>query len=53
MKSRIYLEKLLPQDANTDPDNTASRKILLKNGFTSEKVCRIDGLASEIFGRKM
>ena len=39
--------------ANTDPDNSASRKILLKNGFTSEKVGRINGLPSEIFGREM
>jgi len=39
--------------ANTDPDNIASRKILLKNGFTSEKVGRIDGLPSEIFGREL
>ncbi len=39
--------------ANTDPKNTASRKILLKNGFISEEVGVIDGLPSEIFGRKM
>jgi len=39
--------------ANTDPQNIASRKILLKNGFVSEEVGMIDGLPSEIFGRKM
>jgi len=39
--------------AITDPDNTASRKILLKNGFASEEVGKIDGLPSEIFGRKL
>ena len=39
--------------ANTDPDNMASRKILLKNGFVSEEVGQIDGLPSEIFGRKV
>ena len=37
--------------AITDPDNIASRKILLNNGFTSEEVGEIDGLASEVFGR--
>jgi len=39
--------------ANTDPNNVASRKILMKNGFTSEEVGVIDGLPSEIFGRKL
>jgi len=33
-----------------DPDNTASRKILIKLGFASEKKGMIDGLPSEIFG---
>jgi hypothetical protein len=37
--------------AITDPDNIASRKILLNNGFVSEEVGEIDGLASEVFGR--
>jgi len=32
-----------------DPVNTASRKILLNNGFVSEKKGVIDGLPSEIF----
>jgi ribosomal-protein-alanine N-acetyltransferase len=39
--------------AITDPQNIASRKILLRNGFVSEELGEIDGLPSEIFGRKM
>ena len=39
--------------AITDPDNIASRKILLKNGFVSEEVGKIDGLPSEVFGREV
>jgi RimJ/RimL family protein N-acetyltransferase len=39
--------------AITDPQNIASRKILIKNGFISEKLGEVDGLPSEIFGRKM
>ncbi|KZD29259.1 Acetyltransferase GNAT family [Bacillus cereus] len=31
-----------------DPNNIPSRKILLSVGFTSEKVCEIDGLPGEI-----
>ncbi|MBX0355637.1 GNAT family N-acetyltransferase [Bacillus toyonensis] len=31
-----------------DPNNIPSRKILLNFGFTSEKVCEIDGLPGEI-----
>ena len=31
-----------------DPNNIPSRKILLHVGFTSEKVCEIDGLPGEI-----
>lgn len=37
--------------AITDPQNMASRKILLKNGFSSEKVYALEGLPSELFGR--
>lgn len=36
--------------ANVDPDNMASRRILINNGFTSEMLGVIDGLPSEIFG---
>ena len=39
--------------ANIDPDNMASRKILLRMGFVSEELGVIDGLPSEIFGRKL
>lgn len=31
-----------------DPKNIASRKILINNGFTSDRVCEIDGLPGEI-----
>ncbi len=31
-----------------DPNNLASKKILLNNGFISEKICEIDGLPGEI-----
>ena len=34
--------------ANIDPNNEASRKILVNNGFKSEKVGEIDGLPGEI-----
>ncbi|OZI10470.1 GNAT family N-acetyltransferase [Bacillaceae bacterium SAS-127] len=34
-----------------DPDNIPSRKILIKQGFTSEKVCEMDGLPGEILSR--
>lgn len=36
-----------------DPNNIASKKILLKNGFHSEQVCEIDGLPGEILSRMM
>ena len=39
--------------ANTDPNNAASRKILINNGFASEKTGVIECLPSEIFGRKL
>ena len=34
-----------------DPENIPSRKILIKQGFTSEKICEIDGLPGEILGK--
>lgn len=34
-----------------DPKNIPSRKILLKQGFTSEKLCEIEGLPGEILSR--
>ncbi|WP_048601851.1 GNAT family N-acetyltransferase [Rubeoparvulum massiliense] len=36
-----------------DPKNTASRKILLRNGFIFEKACEINGLQGEIFVREL
>ena len=39
--------------ALVDPANTASRKILLRLGFNSEKKGQMDGLPTEIFGRKL
>lgn len=36
-----------------DPKNIASKKILLDIGFISEKLCEIDGLPGEIFGRSI
>ena len=36
-----------------DPKNIASKKILLKNNFISEKMCEIDGLPGEILSRTM
>ena len=36
-----------------DPENTASRNVLLKNDFVSEKVCDIDGLPGEILYKKL
>jgi len=36
-----------------DPKNIASKKILLKNNFISEKICEIDGLPGEILSRTM
>lgn len=36
-----------------DPDNIASRKILIKQGFVSEIICEIDGLPGEILSKKL
>ncbi|KAA0955399.1 GNAT family N-acetyltransferase [Sporosarcina sp. ANT_H38] len=36
-----------------DPDNIASRKILIKRGFISEKICEFDGLPGEILSKKL
>jgi len=36
-----------------DPKNIASKKILLNNGFISEKLCEIDGLPGEILSKTM
>ena len=39
--------------AYVDPNNIASRKILLRLGFISEKIGEIGGLPTEVFGRKL
>lgn len=36
-----------------DPNNTASRKILINNRFISDMVCEIDGLPGEILSMKI
>ncbi|WML32804.1 GNAT family N-acetyltransferase [Clostridium sp. OS1-26] len=36
-----------------DPNNIPSRKILINNGFVSDKVCEIDGLPGEILSMKI
>lgn len=36
-----------------DPNNIASRKILINNGFTSDRICEIDGLPGEILSMKI
>ncbi len=34
-----------------DPKNIASKRILLNNGFISQKLCKIDGLPGEILSK--
>jgi [ribosomal protein S5]-alanine N-acetyltransferase len=55
-------EILIQQAANTtlkrltaiiDPNNLPSRKILIKKGFISEKLCEIEGLPGEILSKKL
>lgn len=36
-----------------DPNNIPSRKILINNGFVSDKICEIDGLPGEILSMKI
>lgn len=36
-----------------DPKNLSSRKILIKQGFVSEKLCEIEGLPGEILSKKL
>ncbi|QUI23438.1 GNAT family N-acetyltransferase [Vallitalea pronyensis] len=49
-KSIKQLDKLV---AIIDPANIPSRKILIKNGFKSDKLCEIDGLPGEILSMKV
>jgi ribosomal-protein-alanine N-acetyltransferase len=57
--TKILLEKaektgmLKKLTAIIDPENTASKNVLLKNGFISEKFSEIDGLPGEILGKKL
>ncbi|WP_026909331.1 GNAT family N-acetyltransferase [Paucisalibacillus globulus] len=36
-----------------DPENIPSRKILINQGFISEKICEIDGLPGEILSKSI
>ncbi|RLL48284.1 N-acetyltransferase [Oceanobacillus piezotolerans] len=36
-----------------DPENKASRKILINQGFISEKICVLDGLQGEILSKSL
>lgn len=40
-------------NAIIDPNNIASRRILINNGFVSEKVCEIDRLPGEILKKSL
>lgn len=57
--AKLMLEKAINEKslkkivAIIDPNNKASRKILLNNEFVSEKVCEIDGLPGEILSKKL
>ena len=53
MKIAISDPNLTRVYANTDPNNVASRKILINNGFTSEEINELDGLPNELFGRNI
>lgn len=43
--------KLSILKAIIDPENIPSRKILIKQGFTSAKICKIEGLPGEILSK--
>ena len=57
--TKLLMEKaeetavLMKITAIIDPENAASRNVLLKNGFVSEKICDIDGVPGEILGKKL
>lgn len=57
--ARMLIEKakgekqLIEITAIIDPNNIASRKILINNGFKSIKVCEIGGLPGEILNMKI
>ncbi|ATP41034.1 GNAT family N-acetyltransferase [Solibacillus sp. R5-41] len=56
--AKVLIEKAIETQVKTlkaiiDPDNIASRKILIKQGFISEKLCEIDGLPGEILSKEL
>lgn len=56
--AKVLIERALKLELKTlkaiiDPDNIASRKILIKRGFVSEKIGKFDGLPGEILSKKL
>lgn len=56
--AKVLIERALKLELKTlkaiiDPDNIASRKILIKRGFVSEKIGEFDGLPGEILSKKL
>lgn len=57
--ARLLIEKAKEEKqlnkvtAIIDPNNIPSRKILINNGFVSDKLCEIDGLPGEILSMKI
>lgn len=56
--AKLLIEKAKKVELKTikaiiDPDNIASRKILIKEGFVSEMIGEIDGLPGEILMKKL
>lgn len=51
--NRAKKSELTTLKAIIDPDNIASRKILIKQGFVSERICEIGGLPGEILSKKL
>ena len=50
---RAKKSELKTLKAIIDPDNIASRKILIQRGFVTEKICEFDGLPGEILSKKL
>ncbi|ETT86161.1 GNAT family N-acetyltransferase [Viridibacillus sp. FSL R5-0477] len=56
--AKVLIEKAIKSElkklkAIIDPDNIASRKILIKQGFVSERICEIGSLPGEILSKKL
>ena len=56
--AKVLIERAKKSELKTlkaiiDPDNIASRKILIKSGFVSEKICEFYGLPGEILSKKL